>query len=76
VPQITKIKPLSDVIGAFKTTSSKLIHQMGLLEFNWQRSFYDHIIRNEKILNKIRQYIEFNPAQWYHDRNNPKNLWM
>jgi len=30
-----KIKSLSELIGAFKTTSSKLIHESGLLEFKW-----------------------------------------
>ena len=30
----------------------------------WQRDFYDHIIRNEDELNKIREYIRTNPLQW------------
>src|SRR3989344_1165081 len=38
-----KIKPLPELIGAFKTTSSKLIHKLGNLDFSWQKSFYDHI---------------------------------
>ncbi len=50
------IKSLSSLIGAFKTTSSKLIHQNGLSDFSWQRSFYDHIIRNDESLIKIRDY--------------------
>jgi len=36
----------------------------------WQRSFHDRIIRNEKELNKIRQYICNNPIQWDTDENN------
>ena len=67
---LQKIKPLSELIGAFKTTSSKLIHQTGLNEFRWQRSFYDHIIRNESSLNNIRQYIRQNPLNWDTDKNN------
>ena len=69
-----KIKPLPELIGAFKTTSSKLIHQRGLSEFQWQRNYYDHIIRNEKELDKIRKYIVENPLKWELDRNNPENL--
>jgi len=69
-----KILSLSNIIGAFKTTSSKLIHQAGLTNFAWQRSFYDHVIRNEKYLDKIRLYIQNNPTKWEEDRNNPKNL--
>ena len=30
----------------------------------WQRSYYDHIVRNEDDLNRIRQYIATNPARW------------
>ncbi len=36
---LQRIKPLSGIIGAFKTTSSKLIHLSGLKEFEWRRSF-------------------------------------
>jgi REP element-mobilizing transposase RayT len=64
------VKPLFDIIGAFKTTSSKLIHQSGLINFKWQRSFHDHIIRNETELYFIRKYIKNNPSKWWRDRNN------
>jgi REP-associated tyrosine transposase len=37
----------------------------------WQRNFYDHIIRDDEALDRIRQYIVDNPAQWAHD---PENL--
>ncbi|MCD4812328.1 transposase [bacterium] len=56
-----KIKPLPELIGAFKTTSSKLIHKTGYVDFKWQKSFYDHIIRNEIDLIRIRKYIHNNP---------------
>jgi len=36
----------------------------------WQRSFYDHIIRNEHSLNAIRKYISHNPENWEHDIDN------
>ena len=41
---LKKIKSLSSLIGAFKTTSSKQIHFYKGLSFSWQRSFYDVII--------------------------------
>ncbi|MCL2350589.1 MAG: hypothetical protein FWC67_03805, partial [Defluviitaleaceae bacterium] len=34
----------------------------------WQKSFHDHIIRNEATWQKIYQYIENNPATWQADR--------
>ena len=41
--------------------------------FQWQRSFYDHIIRNEKSLQIIREYIRNNPLQWLKDKENLQN---
>ena len=37
----------------------------------WQRNYYERIIRNERELNAIRQYILDNPNQWDVDRENP-----
>jgi len=67
-------KPLYDVIGAFKTTSSKMIHQIGRVDFKWQKSFHDRVIRNQQELSNKRDYIIGNPAKWAEDRNNPINL--
>jgi len=70
-----KIKSLSEIIGAFKTTSSKYIHLAGFLNFFWQRSFYERIIRSEGEACKTRQYIMDNPANWDCDDENPgRNL--
>jgi putative transposase len=63
----TKIKPLSELMGAYKTTVSKQIHLTGFTEFQWQRSFYEHIIRDEKSLETISDYIFFNPENWEKD---------
>ena len=40
----------------------------------WQRNYFEHIIRNEKTLDGIRQYIEDNPARWSVDAQNPAAL--
>jgi REP element-mobilizing transposase RayT len=65
--QPIKIKPLSQLIGAYKTTSSAKIHLAGMPEFNWQRSFHDHIIRDEKAYLNIVNYIKNNPKKWAED---------
>jgi len=62
-----KILSLSNIIGAFKTTTSKKIHEAGFQVFQWQRSFHDHIIRDERSYNKIYQYIGMNPVLWNKD---------
>ena len=63
-----KIKSLSELMGAFKTTSSKLIHLAGYPDFKWQRSFHDHIIKDEKSYLNISNYIETNPERWEKDK--------
>lgn len=40
----------------------------------WQRNYYEHIIRNDESLNKIREYIITNPQRWHLDRNNPDHV--
>lgn len=65
---------LSQLIGAYKTRVSASIHKLGFTEFAWQRSFYDHIIRNNYSYENIAEYIKSNPSNWSKDRfhkNNP-----
>lgn len=63
---------LSEIIRGFKTFSSKQINQIIKThdKFKWQRSFHDHIVRNDKSLDNIREYIINNPATWEKDKNN------
>jgi putative transposase len=63
-PLRCKIKSLSEIMGAYKTTVSKKIHVAGNLEFAWQRSFHDHIIRDDKEFILISRYIINNPLNW------------
>ena len=65
-----KIKPIPELIGAYKTTVSKLIHLSGDVSFKWQKSYHDHIIRNRVSLNRIKNYIETNPEKWDSDAFN------
>ena len=73
---LQKMKPLSQLIGAFKTTSSRRIHEIGLVTFQWQKSFYDHIIRNEKELERVREYIHTNSLRWELDIEFGKGMGM
>ncbi len=40
----------------------------------WQRNYYDHIVRNDKSLNRIREYIINNPLNWQSDIENPDRI--
>jgi putative transposase len=59
-----KIKSVSELVGAYKTTSSKQIHLAGNTNFSWQRSFHDHIIRNDISYQRISNYIDTNAERW------------
>lgn len=48
---------LGEIIRTFKAL---IKYESGEKEF-WQRNYYEHVIRNEKALNKIREYIQNNP---------------
>jgi len=67
---------LGAIIGQFKSVCTKRIWAAGFRDFAWQERFYDHIIRDERALNRIREYIANNPARWESDRNNSENVWM
>lgn len=69
-----KLHSLSEIIRGFKTFSSKQINKIIKTKnkFKWQRSFYDHIIRDDKSLNNIRKYIVDNTATWEKDEHNIK----
>ena len=64
---------LSKIIGRFKMVTAKQINVLretsGLTV--WQRNYYEHVVRDEVSVNRIRQYIADNPAQWEFDRENP-----
>ena len=73
-PSVTERKSLGRVIGAFKTISTKQINSMRSISGQsiWQRSYYEHIIRNDGELNRVREYVMNNPMQWHLDTENPK----
>ena len=67
-----------DVVHRFKTLTTKRyadgVKRSGWMPFAgrlWQRNYYEHIVRNEESLNRIRDYILNNPARWSFDRENP-----
>jgi len=40
----------------------------------WQRGYYEHVIRDERELEKTREYIVNNPLKWDLDRFNPDKI--
>ena len=64
---------LPTIVRGFKSASTKRINRLRGTpgQHVWQRNYYEHIIRDERSLNRIRQYIFNNPQQWHVDRYNP-----
>lgn len=69
---------LGDVIHRFKTLTTKRysdgVSKAGWPAFSgrlWQRNYYEHIIRDEASLSRIRKYIAENPSRWAEDSENP-----
>jgi len=60
---------LGEIIRWYKGRTTFEIRKQQI-NFFWQPRFYDHIIRNEYNLNRIRQYIRDNTINWNVDRNN------
>ena len=71
-------KPLANsismIINHFKSAVKRWCNKNGCEHFEWQRGFYEHIIRDENGLNRIREYIINNPIQWKLDMNYQNGL--
>ncbi len=64
---------LSEVVRGFKSFSAKRVNALrGMTGIAvWQRGFYEHVVRNEEDLNRIREYIVGNPVRWSMKRERP-----
>ena len=65
---------LSIVIHGFKSSTTRIINAAHItINPIWQRNYYDHIIRDERSLHKIREYIRNNAFTWDCDRGRRSN---
>jgi REP element-mobilizing transposase RayT len=69
-------RSLSSLINGFKAAATRRINELRgtLAAAVWQRNYYEHVVRNEGELNRIREYIALNPVKWAADRENPAAL--
>lgn len=63
---------LGAIVRAFKSITTKRINALRGTPGApiWQRNYYEHMIRDEQSLNRIREYIATNPLRWHLDREN------
>lgn len=64
-------KTVGSVVRGFKIGVTKWIRCHTAIHDVWQRNYYEHIIRDDRALQRIRHYIANNPKQWALDRENP-----
>ena len=66
---------LGKIMAYFKYQSTKHINQRHNTPGTriWQRNYHDHIIRDDKDLQRLRQYIQNNPMKWELDQLHPDN---
>lgn len=64
------------IVQNFKSVSTCRVNKIYIEPGNkiWQRNYFERIIRNERELNAIRQYIRDNPLKWELDKENPANV--
>lgn len=76
-PQQISMKPksLSSLIAGFKSATTKKINIIRDTPKTpvWQRNYYDHIIRNDQSLERIREYVQNNHLSWENDQLHPNN---
>ena len=67
---------LGQVVAYFKYQSTKYINQHREMPGTriWQRNYYDHVLRGDTDLQRIRQYVADNPMRWELDSLHPDNF--
>ncbi len=70
------VNSIPTIIKLFKSTVTKQINELRGTPGKpvWQRNYFERVIRDEDELNRIREYIIFNPAKWAEDKENPQRL--
>ncbi len=76
--QFGPLKPgsLQAVINGYKGAVTRQSRKAGRGDFGWQARYWDHVIRNERELSAIREYIIANPAKWSERVRGDPGLWM
>ena len=75
----TPAPTLPAIVGTFKTVAAKAINraQDSIGQPVWQRSYYEHIVRNDRELERIREYIRNNPfVEHSHALDDVADAWV
>ncbi len=62
---------LSVIVRTYKAAVTAACRELGHQDFAWQRNYYEHVLRNERELTAVREYISNNLLRWSLDIDNP-----
>ncbi len=68
-----RVPTLGKIVGNFKAGVTRIASLQGLLVDDadsgkiWQGRYHDHIIRDERSMNQIQEYVANNPSRWEQD---------
>jgi putative transposase len=76
IHDVRKPVTLGNIVGSFKSSVTRLVKRLdreniGPQKTVWQRGYFEHVIRNDDDLAKIREYIAGNSLEWDKDEENP-----
>ncbi|MEY2977558.1 MAG: hypothetical protein RLZZ435_1697, partial [Cyanobacteriota bacterium] len=72
-PNGTQPGSIGAIVQTFKSQTTRKINRINQSKGRtlWQRNYYEHIVRNEEALQRIRTYIQMNPRSWASDQLHP-----
>lgn len=76
-PHGTQRGSLGAIVQNVKSVASRRINRLRRMPGAplWQRNYYEHVVRNENELDRIRRYVVGNPAKWDEDEYNPRYVY-
>jgi len=67
------LQSLGSVVRSFKGAVTRECNWRGI-DFAWQHNYFERVIRGEKDLVRIREYIHDNPSAWLENAESRENL--
>ena len=60
-------RSIGSIVRGFKIGVTKRFREKSPEISEWQRNYYEHVIRDDDDLNRVREYIQNNPRNWTTD---------
>ena len=65
-------KSIGSIMRSYKSAVTLQCRKAGHGYFQWQKNYYERVLRDEEEMNRVRQYIRDNPLNWGVDEENPQ----